>query len=171
MGMDVYGRSPTSETGNYFRRNVWGWRPLADYCLEVFPQLTDKCRYWHSNDGDGLDKAHSIRLAKAIEAAVKDGSAEAYIKWRDARVAALPRKECEFCHGKGIRTDKVGKLHHQPEKLIEDKEHPRYGQYGWCNACDGRGSVEAWDASYHLELNDLQEFAAFLRDSGGFEIR
>jgi len=31
--------------------------------------------------------------------------------------------------------------------------------------------VEAWDASYHLELNDLQEFAAFLRDSGGFEIR
>jgi hypothetical protein len=28
MGMDVYGRNPTSEAGKYFRANVWSWRPI-----------------------------------------------------------------------------------------------------------------------------------------------
>ena len=52
MGMDVYGKAPTAEVGEYFRRNVWGWRPLWDMCLDLFPELTEKVEYGHSNDGD-----------------------------------------------------------------------------------------------------------------------
>jgi hypothetical protein len=29
MGMDVYGKEPKSDKGEYFRNNVWWWRPLA----------------------------------------------------------------------------------------------------------------------------------------------
>ena len=27
MGMDVYGLEPRKEKGEYFRNNVWWWRP------------------------------------------------------------------------------------------------------------------------------------------------
>ena len=35
MGMDVFGKNPTSEVGKYFRRNVWHWRRLADLVCRV----------------------------------------------------------------------------------------------------------------------------------------
>ena len=55
MGMDVYGRNPTTKQGEYFRNNVWWWHPLADYCTSVAPDITAQCNSWHHNDGDGLD--------------------------------------------------------------------------------------------------------------------
>ena len=35
MGMDVYGIAPEKEWGEYFRSNVWWWRPLWDYTAEI----------------------------------------------------------------------------------------------------------------------------------------
>ena len=55
MGMDVIGKNPKNETGEYFRNNVWGWGPLATYVCQVAPEITAKCKYWQSNDGDGLN--------------------------------------------------------------------------------------------------------------------
>ena len=37
MGMDVYGRAPTSESGEYFRANVWSWHPIWNYCEVLAP--------------------------------------------------------------------------------------------------------------------------------------
>jgi len=34
MGFDIYGSSPKSEKGKYFRNSVWWWRPLAEFVLE-----------------------------------------------------------------------------------------------------------------------------------------
>ena len=31
MGMDVYGERPRTNKGEYFRNNVWWWRPLWNY--------------------------------------------------------------------------------------------------------------------------------------------
>jgi hypothetical protein len=31
MGMDLHGKNPTTEEGEYFRNNIWSWGPLADY--------------------------------------------------------------------------------------------------------------------------------------------
>ena len=33
MGMDVYG----NKNGAYFRRNIWGWRPLAELDCKLEP--------------------------------------------------------------------------------------------------------------------------------------
>jgi hypothetical protein len=65
MGMDVYGRNPTSKEGEYFRNNVWWWRPLAEYCMEVAPEIAARCEGWHYNDGDGLNGLDSGALAEA----------------------------------------------------------------------------------------------------------
>lgn len=69
MGMDVFGKAPRSETGKYFRRNIRNWHPLARFILDNAPDnLTDKCKYWHSNDGDGLNDEDSKKLAEFLEA-------------------------------------------------------------------------------------------------------
>ncbi len=171
MGMDVFGISPTSETGEYFRRNVWGWHPLAEYIVSQGPEeIVSKCECWHSNDGDGLDAENAARLAEWLEASVKDGKAAAYAAIRDAELAAMPNEPCELCGGTGIRTDEVGQQAKMPERKIEDEDHPRNGEVGWCNGCNGNGSIRPWPTHYTLEVEDIVEFAAFLRDSGGFEI-
>jgi hypothetical protein len=48
--------------------------------------------------------------------------------------------------------------------------HPRAGQHGWCNGCDGRGFYRPPEESYYLEPDDVREFIGFLRACGGFRI-
>ena len=177
MGMDVYGKNAKSEIGGYFRRNVWGWRPLADCILDLAPEEAAGCTYWHSNDGDGLDGEGAIRLADRIDALLTSGVIDLYVEARDKSVKALPRITCHLCDGTGIRSDEVGRQMKQPEMLINaadpiraDASHPRFGQTGWCNGCNGCGTKPDSATFYGLEANDLREFAAFCRDSGGFEI-
>ncbi len=103
MGMDVYGKSPKNETGEYFRRNVWGWRPLWDYCVDNFNDLVGEVS-GHYNDGDGLNNAGSLELARRIREQLKTGEAKDYIEKRNSRLASLERPNCELCQGTGIRT-------------------------------------------------------------------
>ena len=35
MGMDVFGLEPRKEKGEYFRNNVWWWRPLWDFVAHI----------------------------------------------------------------------------------------------------------------------------------------
>jgi hypothetical protein len=55
MGMDIYGRNPTSEAGKYFQANIWSWRPIHALILQecadlLDPKLLEKLGF---NDGDG----------------------------------------------------------------------------------------------------------------------
>jgi hypothetical protein len=83
MGMGLCGLNPapqSGETGRYFRNNIWWWHPLADYCMEVAPDIAEKCSFWHSNDGDGLNAEDSVELARRLKSAVDRGNARAYAK-------------------------------------------------------------------------------------------
>lgn len=176
--MDVYGKHATSEAGRYFRRNVWGWRPLADLILDLCPLEASGCEHWHSNDGDGLDAAGSRRLAEALEQRLEAGHIAEYGKEREAALKALPNEPCRLCHGTGIRADKLGVAMGQPDKLNEATTvvegatipHPRAGEKGWCNGCEGRGWSRPSATWYYLEEKDVRDFVAFLKDCGGFEI-
>lgn len=175
MGMDVYGTKPTAPTGEYFRNNVWWWRPLADYCCMVAPALTAKCRHWHSNDGDGLNARDSRRLADALRDEITSGRTAAYAAIREAEQNALPDEPCTLCAGTGIRTDAVGVQMGQPEKRIGDEaeqtpDHPRYGQIGWCNGCDGRGHKRPAETWYPFSVENVEEWITFLNTCGGFKI-
>lgn len=160
MGMDVYGKNE----GAYFRRSVWGWRPLADYVLSEHADLAAGCAYWHSNDGDGLDEAGALALAAALRADVESGAAAAYITARDARIAALPQQPCNICQGRGTRTRE------DDERLLGAGAAiaPEGGMK--CNGCNGVGYVADWETHYPLDVDDLRDFARFLETSGGFAI-
>ena len=53
---------------------------MADYCIRVAPDICAPCKYWHSNDGDGLDAAGALALADALETEIDAGRTEAYAR-------------------------------------------------------------------------------------------
>ena len=172
MGMDISGKQPTAPAGEYFRNNVWWWRPLAEYILDHAPtDITDACEYWGSNDGDGLDAEGSKALAEFLREEIANGNCKEYADAHEAARLSLPRVPCEYCEGTGTRKDAVGIDAKMPEREIpQDANHPRSGQTGWCNGCDGWGTQEPFASHYPFSVDNVAEFATFLESCGGFEI-
>lgn len=164
MGMDVYGKNATAEVGGYFRNNVWWWHPLAEFLTTTYPDLTAGCVHWQSNDGDGLDAAASVALADALDRDLANGRVTAYADQYAAEQNALPDSECDLCTGTGLRTDAIGR-----EYGYDKPRDPDTGT-GGCNACAGTGRREHFGKSYPFDVENVREFAAFLRHCGGFEI-
>lgn len=171
MGMDVYGKKPANEVGQYFRRNVWGWRPLWQYVEDTHPEIAELVEYPQSNDGDGLNSTQSKKLAKLLVEDLANGTALAYIESRNKYLAELERPTCDLCEGTGIRTDEVGKQNGMPERELPTEMALLTGRtHGYCNGCGGEGKKDAWETNYYLDLDDITEFADFLANCGGFEI-
>jgi hypothetical protein len=154
MGMDVYGKKPSSEVGKYFRANVWSWHPLWTYCATVAPKTCGKVANAHSNDGDGLGVRDSKALARALLAELDSGRTKKYAAELAAKLAALPKEKCTICGGTGKRAT--------PPVCGPGDMH--------CNGCDGAGERQKIDAWYGFEEDRVRRFAEFLADCGGFEI-
>ena len=154
MGMDVFGKAPSAEEGEYFRANIWWWRPLAAYCCFVAPGITGNCTYWQSNDGDGLEGADSVRLADVLDELIGNGSCAAYIAERKRHLDSLPLEPCQICDGTGLRKA-------VPETGAGDRP---------CNGCDSTGRTKSFDCHYPMDVETVREFAIFLRHCGGFRI-
>lgn len=159
MGMDVSGRKPTTEEGKYFRNNVWWWRPLASYCLKVAPEVANKCKYWGSNDGDGLNGKDSIKLADALQAEIDSGRTKAFEQRYRSEQEMTPDEPCDLCEATGTRL---------PIPNIGAGD-PKNGGIK-CNRCQGTGHVRPWSTAYPFEVENVQKFVTFLRGSGGFRI-
>ena len=85
MGMDVYGRNPSAPEGEYFRASIDEWPVLAKIVTTLCPQETSPCKYWHTNDGDGLNDAQALALANALDRKVRSGEVAAAL--RDPAIA------------------------------------------------------------------------------------
>lgn len=168
--MDVYGKAPKSERGEYFRNNVWWWRPLWDYCEHVAPELVGGVS-GHTNDGDGLNAEGAEQLSQILMITLSDGTCEAYETGYRKEIAELPHETCDLCVGTGIRSDKIGIEQGMPTKELDEAQASILGRtHGWCNKCNGNGWVEHWATHYPFSKDNVREFAEFLADSGGFEI-
>ena len=172
MGMDVYGKNAQNETGEYFRNNVWFWRPLWSYICEEFPNLVgDEPDSGHMNDGYGLDADGATRLGHAILDAVESGETEQYRLAYMNALSELPRTDCPHCEATGIRSDAIGVEMGMPDKALKPEVASVVGRdTGWCNGCDGIGTQAHFAHNYPFEVENVKEFAEFLLSSGGFEI-
>ena len=74
MGFDICGVKPTSKEGEYFRNNVWYWRPLCHIIEETCHQLlTEKqLNGLGFNDGVLYRKKKAIQIAERLEELLKD---------------------------------------------------------------------------------------------------
>jgi hypothetical protein len=173
MGMDVYGNKPIGETGEYFRANVWWWRPLANYCCTIAPEITGRCECWQSNDGDGLGAADAFALAECLQTEINSGRTATYERIHRSEQEALPNEPCWLCKGTGSRA---------PMAYIQDDD-PFYDMLGppppqqvgpngrvKCNCCNGEGFVRPASTNYPFSAEFVAKFVAFLRECGGFRI-
>lgn len=75
---------------------------------------------------------------------------------------------CGCCAGTGVRKDSIAVNAGMHTKIINKPGHPRHGQKGWCNACDGTGkrlkfelkNVGSQVCIANLELDALRIAAA-----------
>lgn len=170
MGMDVFGNQPMNDKGEYFRNNVWWWRSLWEYCEEVAPELTSNVN-GHFNDGDGLDEDGAVALSNRLFEEIESGRTEAYEHAYNAALSKLPRHECEYCGGTGIRTDEVGLENGMPTRELEPYMAVLTGRtVGYCNACQGEGMRDSFETNYQFSVDNVRSFAEFLQFSGGFQI-
>jgi len=163
MGMDVYGREPISEVGSYFRNNVWWWRPLWNYCITQYPELTEEVAdNGHSNSGDGLDAKKAYELGKKLQEDIDSGVVLQYKEEYMQYIESLPMLDCEYCEGTGTRRDK---------SIPTDTLTVPCGSAPVnCNVCSGAGKVKDFSANYPFSVENVQEFSKFLVCSGGFNI-
>lgn len=80
MGFDLYGIKAKKENGEYFRNNIWYWRPLAEYVLTYAGDcLDDKEKlYWESNDGQFVSENHGVDLGNKLLKLIDEGHTKAY---------------------------------------------------------------------------------------------
>ena len=91
MGFDLIGKKAKSEKGEYFRNNVWYWRPLWTYvCNECDDILTIKeAEGGCFNDGIKISKTKAEKIAKRLEEKLKDGSIDLHKAGYDGTVESI----------------------------------------------------------------------------------
>ena len=155
MGLDVYGRKPKNEQGEYFRANVWYWNPLRTCLDDLHPTICAKCESPHDNSGDGLNARDSLTLSKLLKKDLEKGIIEEYISQYYAHINSLPLEDCKYCEGTGNRD------WDQDDGTVTTQQ---------CNSCNGTLKVKSHITWYHMDLDLMKEFQIFLENCGGFQI-
>ena len=198
MGFDVYGLNPTikegsvkpkidweakpteeekkayfeakdkyedENVGEYFRNNVWWWRKLAIYVYEYTGEIAEKdYGEWHMNNGHQVDEDTAIRIANSLDLLIHKGhTAEVEKEVNEAM------KEAEVHNAKIEK--KMEALKQEVIKLTGNEnlapaDYPELQKKKW----DKLYAERSWSDSYPFSVENVQRFADFCRQSGGFEI-
>jgi len=168
MGFDIYGISPVesedhSSPGEYFRNNIWWWRPLWAYILKVCPDLNDdeKESGFH-NHREQIGKKSAKYIKNVLEKEINSGKCFTYQTLHNAKMNALEDEQCSICIGIGERENWTGYT-----KLFKDKAKDSLVK---CNACSGKGKVRPFETNYPFTVENVQDFVRFLEHSNGFQI-
>ena len=146
--------------GEYFRNNVWWWRPLAQYIITYTGCVSEKdAERWAYNDGHLVNCDEAKAIAKQLKHLIKTGHAKKH--WE---VFEKERKKAETFNEKVQKELKVFE-----EKMGKDKAPNDYSEKDkkkW----DSIYEKKLWSASYPFSLSNVKGFADFCEDSGGFTI-
>lgn len=149
MGMDVFGKAATAPEGEYFRRNTLNWGPLVDCVTMLCPDETAPCKRWNHNSGDGLSADGAAALAAKLETLRKNGDVAAYCEAYDAWA------DQGFYAGTGF-----GPAEHMGKAAMERIAAMHAAGLGNSGVMPAR----------RFTPSDIDQFVAFLKASGGFEI-
>ena len=143
--------------GDYFRSNWWGWRPIVMLCefANDDKELGFDLEYWGSNDGAGLDNQEDCnRLADVLEEMIQNET-------------ELEDDIDTIYLNLGSWTNMSGRF---LDDKIEEKLNEQYpiGNVLYQSVVMEDGSIV--HPAHSAPLRHLNNFIAFLRECGGFEI-
>lgn len=160
MGVDCIGRNEST----FFRNSWWQWRPLAQYCWLVAPDLCEGSkhfRHWQTNDGE-MNAIEAEGLGLILQSEINGGRTRSYAKEYMLTIDALPDIKCNLCNGTGQRVVTAA-------MWSMTGETP--GLHRICTKCEGEGMIRPDDTLYPFSVENVQRFADFCLASGGFEVR
>jgi hypothetical protein len=137
MGMDVVGKKPHDEKGEYFRASIWEWRPIHELirglCADLFDEEALLCLAF--NDGSGpADQETCSEMAKRFSTWLKGFDGDKY-----------------FVEDSSLRVTRDGRLISGSE-MLRDPELVTESAYsvdremlaGWIQFLDRCGGFEVW---------------------------
>ena len=154
-----------SQKGTYFRNNVWWWRPLANYVLE-FTKVVDenKKECWQYNDNCIIENVEAIQIARQLRHLIETGHTKKFARDWEARRKKIEKynekveKELEE-HTKQVQTK-------MKNDNLAPKDFPKADHDKWEKIYRKRNH----DGSYPFSVENVEEFAEFCENSGGFSI-
>ena len=155
----------TSQSGTYFRNNVWWWRPLADYVLthtKVIPE--NEHEHWGYNDCYEVSQLNAEMISQQLDHLIKFGHCKAYEdqfeknrKIIEKHNDKIEKQLDKFC--KSVEK-KLGKSNLAPNEFpTEDKKK-------WDEIYDKKN----FNGNYPFSVDNVKEFSDFCKNSGGFTI-
>ena len=151
--------------GDYFRNNVWWWRPLASYVIKYTGCIDESDHeYWSENGGHEVDDETAKQIHNQLQVLIESGHTQKFQDdYEKERLKAEKHndkveKELEkFC--KSVEK-KLGKTNLAPA------DFPKADHDEWERIYHKR----KWSASYPFSVENVKEFAEFCKFSGGFKI-
>jgi hypothetical protein len=176
MGMDVYGREPEKEIGEYFRSNVWWWRPLWNYTAKMdrfyarrknASQLISKKLFelGHYNDGEGLKTKKACQnLVKRLQWSIDEGLLSEYQKMIDESIKVAKENNAKVQKELDALKKKVAK--ETGKKNLAPRDYPQKYYVEW------EIIYKKFDHndSYPFSQEHVEEWIKFLKYCGGFRV-
>ena len=151
--------------GDYFRSNVWWWRPLASYVIQYTGCVNeDDAEMWGTNDGHEVDDETAQQIHNQLQVLIESGHTQKfqddYEKERKIAEEHNDKVEKELKKFCDSVEKKLGKTNLAPN------DFPKADKEKW----DEIWNKRKWSASYPFSVEHVKEFAEFCRFSGGFRI-
>ena len=151
--------------GDYFRSNVWWWRPLASYVIKYTGCVNeDDAEMWGRNDGHEVDGETAQQIHNQLQVLIESGHTQKFQDdYEKERLKAekhndkVEKELKKFCDSV---EKKLGKTNLAPA------DFPKADHDEWERIYHKR----KWNASYPFSVEHVKEFAEFCRFSGGFKI-
>ena len=152
--------------GTYFRNNVWWWRPLwsftCDHCEDILTD--DDMNAGCYNDAYIITEDKAVAIAKRLKEALEEPETQVYL---DNHMKAMEKakKHNEMIEQEKKALDEIA-VTITGDKDIAPINYPKDLKKKFDELLDKRD----WASSYPISRDNIEHFAEFAEQSGGFSI-
>ena len=152
--------------GNYFRNNVWWWRPLwtftCDHCADFLTE--DDMNGGCYNDSYIITEDKAVAIAERLYEALKEPETQEYLD-NHMKVMEKAKKHNEMIDQEKKALDEIA-VAITGDKDIAPINYPKDLKKKF----DELQKRRDWASSYPINRENIENFARFAEQSGGFSI-